>query len=119
MRMFINRISGLDLRLAWLIMKKPVPVPARYRLGVLSRCLAASLGGYALASAASVLLGSLLPGAPAQAAVAAMMLGLVIYAAAVIWVFACRSAAKAWLGIGGCALLLGLADLALYRVAAV
>ncbi|WP_263262663.1 DUF3649 domain-containing protein [Pseudomonas sp. RIT-PI-S] len=99
-------------------MRKPAPLPLRYRLGVLSRCLAASLGGYALTSAASALLAGVLPTAPAQAAVSAMMLGFVVYVLAVLWAFACRSALKAWMGIGLSTLALALGDLALYRMAA-
>lgn len=98
-------------------MKKPAPVPARYRLGVLFRCLAASLGGYALTTAASAFVGAVWPSPPAQAAAGAMMLGLVIYVAATLWVFACRSAARAWLGIGAGTLVLALADIGLYRIA--
>jgi hypothetical protein len=98
-------------------MKKPDPVPVRYRLGVLSRCLAASIGGYALASASSAFVAALMPAAPAQAAVTAMMLGFVVYVITVLWVFACASATRAWLGAGVSSLLLALADLALYQAA--
>jgi Protein of unknown function (DUF3649) len=97
-------------------MKKPASVPLNYRLGVLSRCLAASLGGYALASAGSAFIGITLPGSKASAAVSGMMLGFVLYLVAVLWVFACRSARKAWLGLVVATLVLGVADLALYRM---
>jgi hypothetical protein len=97
-------------------MKKPLHISTRYRLGVASRCLAACLGGYAVASAASSFVALLMPGAPAQTAIGAMMLGFVVYVGAVIWAFACRTALKAWLGIGGSTLVLALAALGLYRV---
>ena len=97
-------------------MKKPVSVPLGYRLGVFSRCLAASLGGYALASAGSAFIGAVLPGSKASAAVVGMMLGFVLYLIAVLWVFACRSAGKAWLGLMVATLVLGVVDLMLYRM---
>lgn len=100
-------------------MKKPVSVPLRYRLGVASRCLAASVGGYALASASSAFIAALVPASPAQAAVSGMMLGFVVYVAAVLWVFACASATKAWFGIAGCTLVLALGCLGLSPVALV
>ena len=121
MRMFINTIASFRIH-PYSPMRKPTPVPARYRLAVLSRCLAASVGGYALVSAGSALLAALLAtfgaAAPAQAAVGAMMFGLVAYVVAALWVFACRSTIRAWLGIGACTLLFALADLACYRLGA-
>jgi hypothetical protein len=98
-------------------MKKPVSVPLRYRLGVVSRCLAASMGGYALASASSACIAALVPAAPAQAAASGMMLGLLVYVLAVLWVFACASAIKAWLGVVVGTLILALTSLWLSRVA--
>lgn len=50
-------------------------------------------------------------------AVGGMMVGFIVYVLAVIWAFACSNALKAWLGIGGTALALALADLGLYRMA--
>lgn len=98
-------------------MKKPLHISTRYRLGVASRCLAAGLGGYALASAAGSFIAFLMPGTPAHMAVGGMMVGFIVYVLAVIWAFACSSALKAWLGLGGTALALALADLGLYRMA--
>lgn len=115
MRTFINRIAAFLFHIA--AMKKPVSVPLRYRLGVASRCLAASVGGYALASASSAFIAALVPAAPAQAAVSGMMLAFVLYVVAVLWVFACASATKAWLGVGASTLVLALASLGLSRVA--
>jgi hypothetical protein len=87
---------------------------ARYRIGVASRAFAASIGGYALASAATALLSVLLPMPRVEAVVTATLLSILIYAGAVIWVFAARSAARAWLGIAAPTTLLALALLA-YR----
>jgi hypothetical protein len=71
----------------------------RYRLSVASRVLAAALGGYALASALSVLLALIWPLPQAQAVLASTMLSFALYAAAVIWVFSVRSVIRAWLGM--------------------
>lgn len=77
--------------------------PTAYRLGVGSRALAAILGGYLLAAAASALLALLLPlalgTARADAVIAATLASFAIYTCAVIWVFAARSATRAWLGL--------------------
>ncbi|OZI58640.1 DUF3649 domain-containing protein [Bordetella genomosp. 1] len=69
----------------------------RDRLAVGSRVVAAAVGGYALASALSVLLALLLPLPRAQAVLAASMLGFVWYVAAIMVAFSVRSATRAWL----------------------
>ncbi|MFA5610820.1 MAG: DUF3649 domain-containing protein [Alcaligenes sp.] len=71
----------------------------RYRLQVLSRIVAATVGGYALADAATVLLTLLWPLPRAQAVLAANMLSFVWYTIAVMWVFSTKSATRAWLGM--------------------
>ena len=70
-----------------------------YRWAVASRVLAAALGGYALASALTVLLALLWPLPKDQAVLADTMLSFIQYAAAVIWVFSVRSVTRAWLGM--------------------
>lgn len=70
-----------------------------YRLAVASRCLAALLGGYLLASMASVCITLLVPMTPVDAALIGMMLSFVFYLLAFIWCFACRTATRAWLGV--------------------
>lgn len=73
---------------------------ARWRLA--SRCVAAALGGYALASTLPVALVALValvaPAtlARADAALVALQLSFVVYTGAVAWAFAARSAALAW-----------------------
>lgn len=73
---------------------------ARWRLA--SRCVAAALGGYALASTLPVALVALValvaPAtlARADAALVALQLSFVVYTGAVVWAFAARSAALAW-----------------------
>lgn len=79
---------------------------ARWRLA--SRCVAAALGGYALASTlpvASVALVAPDTLARADAALVALQLSFVVYTAAVVWAFAARSASLAWAGLVLAALL--------------
>lgn len=58
---------------------------------------AALIGGYVLATALSFFLGSILPLPRSEATMIGHLLGFVIYAAAIIWVFSYRKPAKAWL----------------------
>ncbi|MFV0680235.1 DUF3649 domain-containing protein [Ottowia sp.] len=71
----------------------------RYRAGVTSRALAAVFGGYALAALTSVALALWLPLARAEAVTWGMLASFVVYPCAVMWVFAARSAARAWWGL--------------------
>lgn len=80
----------------------------RYRLVVLSRTLAAIVGGYVVSSLSTMVLARLLPMAPADAVMTATMLSFAIFTCAVIWVFAARSAVRAWLGLALPSLLLAL-----------
>jgi hypothetical protein len=65
---------------------------------LISRIVAALFGGYALAALASVAVLAL-PISKPQAVLTGMLASFAIYAAAVIWVFAVRSALKAWVGL--------------------
>ena len=65
---------------------------------LISRIVAALLGGYALAALGSVAVLAL-PMSKPQAVLTGMLASFAIYAAAVIWVFAVRSALKAWVGL--------------------
>ncbi|MGQ9366415.1 DUF3649 domain-containing protein [Azospirillum sp. ST 5-10] len=65
---------------------------------LVSRIAAALFGGYALASLASVAVLAL-PMSKPQAVITGMLASFAIYAAAVIWVFAVRSALRAWAGL--------------------
>lgn len=91
-------------------------VPASYRFAVASRIVAAALGGYVLASLASICLAWTLPLARPEAVVSSMMLAFLVYLVVVLWCFACRSAWRAWAGILVPGLLLALADGLLYWV---
>ncbi|MBO4227277.1 DUF3649 domain-containing protein [Bradyrhizobium neotropicale] len=65
---------------------------------LISRIVAALLGGYALAALNSVAVLAL-PMSKPQAVLTGMLASFAIYAGAVIWVFAVRSALKAWAGL--------------------
>ena len=66
---------------------------------VLSRVLAAVVGGYAAANAVAVGLAQIVPMSRGDAVMTGILLTYLVYAAAVVWVFAARSARRAWLGI--------------------
>ncbi|CAO3377267.1 DUF3649 domain-containing protein [Azospirillum argentinense] len=70
----------------------------RYVGPLVSRIAAALFGGYALAALASVAVLAL-PMTTPQAVLTGQLASFVIYAAAVIWVFAVRSALRAWAGL--------------------
>jgi chromate transport protein ChrA len=72
---------------------------ARPWLGVLSRTLAAIVGGYALAATCSMFFAVALPVARAQAVLTGMLVAIVLCACAALWAFATRTALRAWLGI--------------------
>jgi len=70
-----------------------------YRLGVASRSVAAIAGGYVLAALVTMLLSVSLPMARSEAVMTATLLSFAVYTCAVMWVFATRSALRAWLGL--------------------
>lgn len=63
---------------------------------LLSRILAAVLGGYALASAAAIFLAAVLPMPRAEGVLAGMQLSFAIYAGAVIWSFSPVALSRVW-----------------------
>jgi hypothetical protein len=65
---------------------------------LISRIVAALFGGYAVAALSSVAVLAL-PMSKPQAVLTGMLASFIIYAGAVIWVFAVRSATKAWVGL--------------------
>lgn len=65
---------------------------------LLSRIIAALLGGYGLAALSSVAVLAL-PVSKPQAVIAGMLASFLVYAGAVIWVFAVRNAWRAWAGL--------------------
>ena len=87
--------------------RKIAGLPLSYRLAVTSRSFAALLGGYLLASLASVCIALLAPLPKVDATLIGLLLSFVFYLLAFIWCFACRSAWRAWLGVLAPSLLLG------------
>jgi Protein of unknown function (DUF3649) len=65
---------------------------------LISRIVAALFGGYALAALSSVAVLAL-PLSKPQAVLTGMLASFAIYTGAVIWVFAVRSALRAWAGL--------------------
>lgn len=84
----------------------------RYRLGVASRAVAAIAGGYGVAALCAAALAMCLPAAFGMARSEATMTGtlasFIVFALAVMWVFAARTALRAWSGLAIAALLPGL-----------
>lgn len=80
-----------------------------YRIGVAMRVVAAAIGGYAFAVAFAYALARALPMSRSEATAAATMLGVVAMSGAVIWVFAVKSAWRAWIGIALATLIFGVA----------
>jgi hypothetical protein len=74
--------------------RRQIPFP----LPLVSRIAAALFGGYALAALASVA-ALALPLARTEAVFTGMMASFLLYAGAVVWVFAVRSARRAWAGL--------------------
>ncbi|MEA5668983.1 DUF3649 domain-containing protein [Stenotrophomonas sp. MH1] len=72
---------------------------ARPWLGVLSRSIAAIVGGYALAATSAMFFALALPLPRSQAVLTGMLVAIVLCACAALWAFATRSALRAWLGI--------------------
>lgn len=72
---------------------------ALYNCMVFSRVIAGFIGGYILTAYITMVLAELLPMSRADAVVLASLLSYVWFCMAIIWVFAVKSALKAWLGI--------------------
>ncbi len=79
--------------------KAAAPIPATYRNGILMRVLAATLGGYAVASGLAMLLPMVLPMARAEAVLASTLLSFIAYTGVIIWVFSVRAPKRAWQGV--------------------
>lgn len=87
------------------------------RVPLASRIVAAVFGGYGLAAAASVAAVSL-PMARTEAVLVGMLASFAVYTGAVVWVFAVRSARRAWAGLVLAAVPLLLAAWPVWRGAA-
>lgn len=78
-------------------------VPTGYRQSVFSRVVAAVVGGYGLATTASIVLARVMPGPKVDAVLAAVLLSFAVYVGAILWAFAARTAWRAWWGLLGAA----------------
>ena len=96
-----------DQRLGGLLPRRGVPRRAAVRAALakvwatgplVSRIVAAILGGYGLAALASVA-ALVLPMQVTEAVFTGMLASFAVYAGAVVWVFAVRSATRAWVGL--------------------
>jgi len=78
-----------------------------YRLLVLSRIIAAVVGGYAFSTVMILVMTYLLPLSQKDALMLSTMLSYIIYLLAIIWVFAVKTVRTAWIGISAATGLLG------------
>lgn len=69
------------------------------RWSVFARVMAAIIGAYVLTLLSIALLALVLPMSRAESVLLSMLLSFLIYACAVLWVFATRSAWRAWCGM--------------------
>lgn len=72
---------------------------ADHRWSVFSRCVAATLGGYALVSLTHVAMVALLPVAQHKAMLFSSQTGYLTWTGVIIWCFAARTARRAWAGL--------------------
>ena len=63
---------------------------------VLSRLIAAIIGGYILSNLLSVSLSYMLPGSPADGVMTGMVVSFAVYAAVVVWVYSVKSLLQVW-----------------------
>lgn len=68
-------------------------------LHIVSRVIAAIVGGYVAANLLSVCVSYLLPTSQASGVMTGMLLSFVIYTAVVIWVFAVKTTCQVWIGL--------------------
>lgn len=87
----------------------------RYRVGMLSRILAASIGGYVLMNIVTVAFTFLLPVENYTAFLFSVQTSFLVYSITIIWVFTARTATKAWLGLLVLAVPLALIDWYFYK----
>jgi hypothetical protein len=70
-----------------------------HRLSVASRVFAAVFGGYAVATLIAIAVSRVLPVPRAEGVGTGILLSFAAYAGAVLWVFAARTASRAWTGL--------------------
>lgn len=74
-------------------------VKSQMGLSVLSRTIAAIVGGYVLSNLLAVLISYLLPMQTADSVLLSLQLSFLFYSIVIIWVFSTKTAGKAWLGL--------------------
>ena len=74
-------------------------VKSQTGLGVLSRSIAAIVGGYVLSNLLATLTSYLLPMPTVDSVLLSLQLSFLFYAIVIIWVFSAKTAGKAWLGL--------------------
>jgi hypothetical protein len=83
---------------------------ATYRWSVLSRSIAAAVGGYAVVTLLHLALTATLPMDGYKALLFSSQTGYLYYTGIIIWCFAARTATRAWLGLAAVASPLVLID---------
>lgn len=74
-------------------------VKSQMGLSVLSRSIAAIVGGYVLSNLLAVLISYLLPMQTADSVLLSLQLSFLFYSIVIIFVFSTKTAGKAWLGL--------------------
>ncbi|MGR6873473.1 DUF3649 domain-containing protein [Pseudomonas sp. HK3] len=74
-------------------------VKSQTSLDVLSRSMAAIIGGYALSNILAIFISYLLPMATVDSVLLSLQLSFLFYSIVIIWVFSTKTASKAWLGL--------------------
>lgn len=85
-------------------------VDAAYRWSVLSRCIAAAVGGYAIVTLLQLAFTAVLPWDYYKSLLFSSQTGYLYYTGVIIWCFAARTAKRAWMGLAIVALPLILID---------
>jgi hypothetical protein len=83
---------------------------AQYRWSVVSRFLAAALGGYTVVTLLQLAFTAVLPWDYYKSLLFASQTGYLYYTGVIIWCFAARTVRRAWLGLAAVALPLILID---------
>ena len=74
-------------------------IKSQIGLSVLSRTIAAIIGGYVLSNLLAVLTSYLLPMQTADSVLLSLQLSFLFYSIVIIFVFSTKTAGKAWLGL--------------------
>jgi hypothetical protein len=74
-------------------------VKSQTGLRVLSRSIAAIVGGYVLSNLLATLTSYLLPMSTADSVLLSLQLSFLFYSIAIIWVFSVKKVGKVWLGL--------------------